>query len=219
MLCNSDKDFVSTIIDGRMEIEVSDVHPTAFLSLLRFIYKKEVIIHKNLIYETLYVGEKYNVKDFVESLGFLVTYETVLSFLPFIIHVGMRHVLYQRCQWIMLFEIKRIVDTDSFMNINDRIMKHILSNTSLQISELDLFHAYVKWADYQLKKKGRSISDENRRSVMNHIHLIRFPIMTPEEFASGPAETGILTNEEKLSILLYTTAKRPTKFSTQVRKW
>ena len=213
MLCN-DSGFVSTIIDGRLEIEISDVHPTAFLSLLRFVYKKEIIVDEDLIHETLYVGEKYNVKDFVESLAFLVTHKTVLAFLPFILQVGRRHVLYYRCNWIMSFQIKRIVDeeVDSFMNINDGIMEHILLETYLQILELDLFYAYVKWADYQLEKEGRSISDENRRSFMKHIDLIRFPIMTPEEFASGPAETDILTHEEKISILLYTTAKRPTKF-------
>lgn len=48
---------------------------------------------------------------------------------------------------------------------------------------------------------------------MSHINSIGFPIMTSEEFASGPVETDILIHEEKASILLYTT----TKFSTQYR--
>ena len=42
-------------------IDIPDVHPTAFMTLLRFIYRDETVVDKDIIQETLYVGEKYDV--------------------------------------------------------------------------------------------------------------------------------------------------------------
>lgn len=210
-----------------IEIEDPETHPTALFSLFRFIYKKEVVVDRQLIHETLYVAEKYDTKTFAESLGFLVTSETVLDFLPFVINVGDRHVLYNRCMWIMRSQIKQILNSDSFLEIDDEVMKEILSCDWLQIQELDLFNGYVKWADHQCLKHEDTgdtdvivlVNDEDRRRVMKHLNLIRFPIMSLEEFGSGPAGTDILTPQEKLDIYNSMAVKVPTTFSRTPRNF
>ena len=201
---------------GRLEIEIDDpnTNETAFTSILKFIYTKEVVVDRKLIHETLYLAEKYDVENFVESLGFLVTPETVLDFIPFVFNVGERHVLYKRCEWIIHSQAQSLINTDSFLDVDDETMKTILSSDYLQINELDLFNAYLKWADHQLKKHGSKVNDENRKKIMVDLNLIRFAIMTPEEFAIGPAGTDILTSEEKISIFRYISAKISTKSLT-----
>ena len=215
-----------------IEIEDPETHPTALLSLFRFIYKKEIVVDRQLIHETLYLAEKYDTKAFAESLGFLVTSETILDFLPFVINVGDRHVLYSRCIWIMRSQIKQILNSDSFLEIDDEVMKEILSCDWLQIQELELFNGYVKWADHQCLKREDSscfesddtdvivlVNDEDRRRVMKHLNLIRFPIMSLEEFGSGPARTDILTAQEKLDIYNSMAVKVPTTFSRTPRNF
>ena len=206
---------------GRLMIEIEDpkTHPTALLTVLRFIYKKEVVVDPDLIEETLYLAEKYNVKNFAESLGFLVTPQTVLGFLPFVLLVGKNHVLYDRCKWIIDSQTKSVINSNYFLEIQDEIVQFIFSSDLLQIRELDLFKSYVEWADYQCQRQGIAINDENKRRVMKHLNLIRFPIMTPEEFSSGPSMTNTLTGDETSSVFRYMLVKTPTIFSTQFRNF
>ena len=49
-------------------IEVPDVHPMAFMNVLRFIYSKETVVAQGMIFGTFYVAEKYKIKKFSESL-------------------------------------------------------------------------------------------------------------------------------------------------------
>ena len=207
--------------ENRLLIEIQDpeTHPTALQTLFRFIYKKQVVVDPQLIEETLYVGEKYFVRNFVESFGFLVTPETVLHFLPFVSDVGERHVLYNRCKWIMDTQIKSVIKTDAFLEIGEETLKTVLTSDLLEIRELDLFDAYVKWADQKCKNQNMTVNDENRRKVMNHLNLIRFPIMSLEEFAAGPAQTDILTGDEKSSIFCYMIGKFPTEFPIELRNF
>ena len=207
--------------ENRLLIEIQDpeTHPTALQTLFRFIYKKEAVVDRQLIEETLYVGEKYFVRNFVESLAFLVTPQTVLHFLPFVLDVGERHDLYNRCKWIVDTQIKSVIITDSFLKIGEKTLKMILTSDLLQIRELDLFNAYVKWADEKCKNENMTVDDENRRKVMNYLNLIRFPIMSLEEFTAGPAQTNILTGDEKSSIFCYMIGNFPTEFSTELRNF
>ena len=207
--------------EGRLLIEIHDpeTHPTALLSLLRFTYTKELVVDRQLIYETLYLAEKYDMKHFVELMGYLLSAETVTAFLPFVVNVGNTHLLYKRCEFIIQSQTKLVIDSDSFLEMENELVKFILSNPFLQIRELDLFNRYVDWADYQLLKQGIIINDENRRKIMKHLNQIRFPIMTLEEFSSGPAGTNILTGDEKSSIFRYFTIKSPTIFLADLRNF
>lgn len=44
-------------------------------------------------------------------------------------------------------------------------------------------------------RQGLPVTPENKRSVLGHVLTkVRFPLMTVEEFAQGPAQSGILTD-------------------------
>ena len=47
---------------------------------------------------------------------------------------------------------------------------------------------------------------ENKRSVLGRgLYQVRFPLMSVEEFACGPAQSGILTDRETVSLFLHFT--------------
>lgn len=50
------------------------------------------------------------------------------------------------------------------------------------------------------------VTGENQRAALGGaLSLVRFPLMTVEEFASGAAQSGILTDRETVQLFLYFT--------------
>jgi len=197
--------------DRKNEKELSDVSPSVFMSILRFIYRREVVIEKNLIEPVLDAIEKYDIKSFPQALESLVTKETVLDFFPFV--VGERHRLFDHVCKVFQDNFESILSSNEFLELSAQVLKHILERDTLDIQEIDLYNAYVKWADHQCQEKELELTDANRREVMVDIKLIRFPCMSQRDFALGPGKSNILTPEEKLDIILYMAAKDDVKTS------
>ena len=126
-------------------IDIPDVHPTAFMTLLRFIYRNETIVEKELIRETIFVDERYRVKGFLKSMEKCLDSETVMEFLPFVARVEPTHVLYEKC----LALVKRHLDVkkEAFLRLEAQVLQSILKCDDIKVKKVDLFYAYVKWAD------------------------------------------------------------------------
>lgn len=63
-----------------------------------------------------------------------------------------------------------------------------------------------RWADAECVRQELDSNRDNRRKVLGDaIALIRFPLMTVEEFALGPAQSGTLTERETVDLFLYFT--------------
>ena len=92
----------------------------------------------------------------------------------------------------------------------------VLDRDSLRIKEAKLFSAVLRWSEAEcLRQNLPSGSAENKRSVLGRVlRQIRFPLMTVEEFAQGPAQSGILTDRECVSLFLHFTVnpKPPVAF-------
>lgn len=92
----------------------------------------------------------------------------------------------------------------------------VLDRDSLRIKEAKLFSAVLRWSEAECSRQSLpSGSAENKRSVLGRVlRQIRFPLMTVEEFAQGPAQSGILTDRECVSLFLHFTVnpKPPVAF-------
>ena len=196
-------------------IGIPDVHPTAFMTLLRFIYRNETVVDKDMIQETLYVGEKYNVEGFLKSMEKCLDSKTVIEFLPLVARVGPTHVLYEKCLSLVKGDLD--IKSEAFLQLDTQILHSILKSDDIKVKEVDLFNAYVKWADKQLEDKNMEINNANRKTIMTDLSLIRFPIMTAEEFTRIVSSVDVLTKKEILEILGSITAKLPTNFITKNR--
>lgn len=63
-----------------------------------------------------------------------------------------------------------------------------------------------RWCENRCGRHQVPAVPENMRSVLGKgLSLIRFPLMTVEEFAQGPAQSGLLTDRELVSLFLYFT--------------
>ena len=68
------------------------------------------------------------------------------------------------------------------------------------------FAAVRRWSEAECQRQSLPVTVENKRSVLGRgLYQIRFPLMTVEEFAQGPAQSGILTDRETVSLFLHFT--------------
>ncbi|XP_073978768.1 BTB/POZ domain-containing protein 1-like [Rhodnius prolixus] len=207
--------FNGTLATTAEEIELPDVEPSAFLALLRFLYSDEVQIGPETVMTTLYTAKKYAVPaleghcvDFLKSnlrpdnALMLLTQarlfdEPQLAALCF-------HTI-DKNTW-------EAISADGFTDIDLDTLCAVIERDTLHIRESKLYQAVIRWCESRCARQQLPPSGENMRSVLGQaLYLIRFPLMGLEEFAQGPAQSGLLSDREALSLFLYFTVNpKPT---------
>lgn len=93
--------------------------------------------------------------------------------------------------------------------------------SNLLLQQISIFRAALNWATAECQRCETKCTPENQRKVMGKVlNLIRIPSMTLEEFANGPAQSGILSLQETTDVFLnYTALTKPTlEFPTKPRQ-
>ncbi|EHH59037.1 hypothetical protein EGM_09036, partial [Macaca fascicularis] len=162
------------------EIELPDVEPAAFLALLKFLYSDEV--------------------QFPKSTG-----DVQLCHLS-----GARLFDEPQLASLCLENIDKntadAITAEGFTDIDLDTLVAVLERDTLGIREVRLFNAVVRWSEAECQRQQLQVTPENRRKVLGKaLGLIRFPLMTIEEFAAGPAQSGILVDREVVSLFLHFT--------------
>ena len=118
-----------------------------------------------------------------------------------------------------------VFQSSRFLNVGQDALKQIVSLDTLDLSELDLFHACVAWANHRATtaSPGSKVNVDAavlRRHLEPLVPLIRFPTMTTSEFATFVVPLDILTDTETCNVYKYFTCpERPEKwFQTTKRK-
>jgi BTB/POZ domain-containing protein 1/2 len=63
-----------------------------------------------------------------------------------------------------------------------------------------------RWSEAECSRQQLPATPENKRSVLGRaLSLVRFPLMSVEEFAIGAAQSGLLSDREVVSLFLYFT--------------
>ncbi|MCL4124159.1 UNVERIFIED_CONTAM: hypothetical protein GTU68_027466 [Idotea baltica] len=104
---------------------------------------------------------------------------------------------------------------DGFTDIDHDTLCLVLERDTLRIREAKLFQSVVRWSEAKCQTSATSLTGANQRSMLGHaLSLIRFPLMSIEEFAQGPAQSDILTDKEIVQLFLYFTVnpKPPVNF-------
>ncbi|XP_034241100.1 BTB/POZ domain-containing protein 2-like [Thrips palmi] len=201
--------FNGTLATTVNEIELPDVEPAAFLSLLRFLYSDEVQIGPETVMTTLYTAKKYAVpaleKACVEFLernlcsenAFLLLTQARLFDEP---------QLADLCLETIDKNTTEAFAADGFTDIDLSTLIVVLGRDTLRIREAKLFQAIQRWAEAECLRQHIPVSGENQRGALGRaLFLVRFPLMTVEEFACGAAQSGILTDRETVQLFLYFT--------------
>ncbi|XP_043271755.1 BTB/POZ domain-containing protein 1-like [Venturia canescens] len=215
--------FNGTLATASPEIEVPDVEPIAFLAVLLFLYTDELHIGPETVMTTLYTAKKYAVspleKHCVEFLRSNLTSDNAFMLLT-------QARLFDEPQLasVCLDTIDKFttdaLNADGFTDIDIDTLMVVLERDTLRIRESRIFQAVVRWSEAECVRQQLPVTPENQRSVLGRaLALVRFPLMSVEEFAAGPAQSGLLTDREVVSLFLYFTVnpKPPVGFEAMPR--
>uniref|UniRef100_A0A8C9U865 BTB domain containing 1 n=1 Tax=Scleropages formosus TaxID=113540 RepID=A0A8C9U865_SCLFO len=191
------------------EIELPDVEPAAFLALLRFLYSDEVHIGPETVMTTLYTAKKYAVPALeTHCVEFLTKHLRADN--AFLLLTQARLFDEPQLASLCLDTIDKstadAVNAECFTDIDLDTLCAVLERDTLSIRESRLFSAVVRWADAECYRQQLPLTSENKQKVLGKaLSLIRFPLMTVEEFAAGPAQSGILFDREVVNLFLHFT--------------
>ncbi|XP_026941446.1 BTB/POZ domain-containing protein 2 [Sagmatias obliquidens] len=191
------------------EIELPDVEPAAFLALLKFLYSDEVQIGPETVMTTLYTAKKYAVpaleahcveflkKNLRADNAFMLLTQARLFDEPQLASLCLENIDKNTAD---------AITAEGFTDIDLDTLVAVLERDTLGIREVRLFNAVVRWSEAECQRQQLQVMPENKRKVLGKaLALIRFPLMTIEEFAAGPAQSGILVDREVVSLFLHFT--------------
>ncbi|XP_072320719.1 BTB/POZ domain-containing protein 1-like [Eucyclogobius newberryi] len=191
------------------EIELPDVEPAAFLALLRFLYSDEVHIGPETVMTTLYTAKKYAVPA-LEShcVKFLTKHLKADNAFMLLTQARLfdEPQLASLCMDTIDKSTGNAINAEGFKDIDLDTLCAVLERDTLSIRENRLFGAVVRWAEAECYRQQLPLTSENKQKVLGKaLPLIRFPLMTVEEFAAGPAQSGILFDREVVNLFLHFT--------------
>ncbi|CAG9535388.1 unnamed protein product [Cercopithifilaria johnstoni] len=196
-------------VEGSQDIDLPDIEPGAFLALLKFLYTDDVSFGPEIVMTTLYTAKKYAVPamelacvDFLKrNLGadnaFMLLTQARLFDEP---------QLAALCLDIIDRNTIEALNAEGFTEIDLDTLCVVLKRNTLRVREVPLFLAVLRWSVEECRRRTLTVNAENQRTVLGRaLHMIRFPLMTIDEFAQHAAQTGILTDRELVSLFLYFT--------------
>uniref|UniRef100_A0A914WBW4 BTB domain-containing protein n=1 Tax=Plectus sambesii TaxID=2011161 RepID=A0A914WBW4_9BILA len=197
------------------DIELPDVEPAAFLALLKFLYSDDVTIGPESVMTTLYTAKKYAVPslenacvDFLKrnlspDNAFMLLTQARLFDEP---------QLAALCLEMIDKHTAEALNAEGFTDIDLETLCAVLERDTLRIREAPLYQAVVRWSTEECHRHQLPVMPEHQRELLSRaLSLIRFPLMTVEEFAQSAAQSGILTDRELVNLFLYFTVNpKPT---------
>ncbi|XP_028396289.1 BTB/POZ domain-containing protein 6-B-like [Dendronephthya gigantea] len=186
------------------QIDLSDTNKGSLEQFLRFLYTEECTLDSDNVVAVLYLAKKYIVpslsKKCVDFLGENLNAENVLSVLEQAVRFDEKEFEAQ-CWKVVQSNADKVVTSDSFNNISQMTLAKLLKQDVLDVPEINLFQAVLKWIDFQCSLKKLKPTGENRRNIIGEaIYYFRFFSMTNAEFAVNVSKTGILSPEELVPI-------------------
>jgi len=101
-----------------------------------------------------------------------------------------------------------VFDSKSFLSLSKDRLAVLLRNDNLGIDEGPLLQAVIKWGKAELKRKEvKESPDELKDLLKDLIPHIRFPCLDVTELATTVSDSGLLTEDQLLSLFQYIAIK------------
>ena len=148
------------------EVEIPDVEPAAFLSLLKFLYSDEVQIGPDNVMGTLYAAKKYAVPTLEAAcVEFLKTNLGADNAFTLLSQARLfdEPQLAEMCLTCIDKNTLDALNAEGFTDIDSDTLSAVLERDSLGARESQLFEAAVRWSDHECRRQNVPNSAENKR--------------------------------------------------------
>ena len=192
--------FYGELAEKNSVVHLSDTNEDILEEFLRFLYTDECNLTTDNAMFVLYLAKKYIVPSLAEKctefLEANLAAENVFTLLKQAVRV-VEEEFVKKCWDLIELKTGDVVASDAFIDINEATLAELVKRESLNVKEVDLFKAVLKWSEAECSRKGIEANPKNKRAVIgNTIHQIRFASMTLQGFGQNVCQTGILTPEE-----------------------
>jgi hypothetical protein len=194
--------FYGELAENNSVVHLSDTDEESLKEFLRFLYTDECNLTTDNAVFVLYLAKKYIVpclaKECFEYFYANFGAENVFIILQQAIQYD-ENKLEEKCWDLIDLKTSETVAFDGFSDINQATLVELLKREPLNVEEVDLFKAVLKWSEAECSRKGIEANAKNKRAAMgNAIYQIRFASMTLQDLAQNVSQSGILTPEEML---------------------
>lgn len=210
VLCTS-----SSVLDGMLNgdgfadmfinsIHIIDSDPISILSFLTFLYTDDCSLLSSNIISVMSLAKKYNVPSLlhkcIQDISSILNPNKTLGILQKAIEKEHNELLSECWKFVESFT-DEVANSEEFSCMSYDMLVSLLKRKNLQIAEVDLFLAVLRWSDYHCVMNSFELTPENRRFMMGDaIYEIRFLAMTQEEFAQYVSPTRLLSFGEMVPI-------------------
>ncbi|XP_046584869.1 BTB/POZ domain-containing protein 3-like [Haliotis rubra] len=189
----------------KKEVEIPDIDPAIFRSLIRFLYTNDVTITPDNVIGLLYSSKKYNVRSLeqrcLQFCEMSLTADnacTILQQACLFDEEGLQ----EKAMDVIKREAKQVLQSESFLELSHECLDRILANDDLKAEEDLIFGAAIQWAEAECKRQERDVTPAEKRTVLGQsLYLVRFPLMSQKLFVEKARGAGVLTDSEKVKIL------------------
>ena len=169
---------------------------------MKFLYTDDCSLTENNAVFVLYLAEKYNVPSLsekcVEFLAANLAEENVFVVLQQALKFDKKK-LENKCWDMIDLKTNVAVVSEAFTDISQSTLAQILERESLNIKDVDLFKAVMKWSEAECRRKKIEVNAKNKRAVIGDaMYQVRFLSMTSVEFGQNVSQSDMLTPEEMI---------------------
>lgn len=216
--------FYGELSERKEFIDVPDCDAESFLEFLRYLYCDEAQLNGNCVISVMYLAEKYIVPSLMEKCSTFLEKrldgENVFTVLPQAMAYSDK-TLMKRCWEVADDCAEDAINSEAFFELDNAILEAVLERDSFGIEEVELFRAVDLWSRKECERQGWSTERKNRRKALGKaINLIRFQVMTKNEFTDIVASSRLLNADEFSSLLSYFNSGQttPVKWGNSFKK-
>ena len=192
--------FYGELAEKTSLVHLSDTLEEILEEFLRFLYTDNCNLTTDNAMFVLYLARKYIVpslaKKCVRFLQYWLAPANAFTILRQAIQFKEEE-LEKECWGLIVRRTSEVITSDAFVDINQATLSELLKRESLNVKEVELFNAVLKWSEAECSRKEIEANEKNKRAAMgNAIYQIRFASMTAQEFSLIASQSDILTPEE-----------------------
>ena len=212
--------FYGNLAQPESTIRIEDAEEKSFEEFLRYLYTDDCKITAENAIGIMYLARKYLIWPLAEKcckvLKESIKPDNVFAVLKQAVHFDEKE-LEVKCQLYISEKTKECINSETFCNIGSNTLNTLLKRDTLDITEVELFNAVLRWVDSECARQGIDIEEDKaarRRVLGDSVYEIRFLEMSLEDFAQYVSTTGILTDAEIVSIF-----QKFSKLDVAALKW
>ncbi|XP_071099517.1 BTB/POZ domain-containing protein 6-like [Haliotis cracherodii] len=189
------------------EVSVPEIEPKDFRQFLLYLYTDNTTVDADNVTALLYASRKYAITALEsQCLEFLEKHLNVDNACVVLdaAHRFDQIQLFQKAFTLIKDTGERSLQSSGFLTLRQGLLQQIVESDDLLAEEHVIFNAVNRWAEAECRRQGREVTPEIKRTVLGEILLkVRFPLLKQRFMARDVKASGLLTEQERLTIFEY----------------